>query len=141
MVDTQRPFPRLEPAQAALAAECGGLVIDLRREPARTAQGEIPGALVVAGALRSWRTPEGARVCDLGRGLLVIVVCTNGQSSLLVASALYGLGVTGATDVVGGFDAWSASGLPVTRSRTPVGQVVPRQRRRDPLPAAVAVAV
>ena len=135
----QRPFPRLEPAQAALAADCGGLVIDVRREPARRADGEIPGALVVAGALRSWRTPDGVPVCDLGRGVLVIVVCTDGQSSLLVASALHGLGVTGVTDVVGGFAAWADEGLPVTRSRTPVGQVVPGQRRADVEQVAVAV--
>jgi rhodanese-related sulfurtransferase len=44
----------------------------------------------------------------------VVVVCSDGYSSSLAAATLQELGVTRATDVIGGFRAWKAAGLPVT---------------------------
>jgi rhodanese-related sulfurtransferase len=43
----------------------------------------------------------------------VIVVCAEGYSSSLAAASLQDLGLVNATDVVGGFEAWKAAGLPV----------------------------
>jgi rhodanese-related sulfurtransferase len=43
----------------------------------------------------------------------VILVCTDGFSSSLAAATLLGLGFARATDVVGGFRAWVAAGLPL----------------------------
>jgi rhodanese-related sulfurtransferase len=45
----------------------------------------------------------------------VIVICAEGYSSSLAAASLHELGLTNATDVVGGFNAWVAAGLPTTR--------------------------
>ncbi|GAA1239688.1 hypothetical protein GCM10009657_14180 [Oryzihumus leptocrescens] len=45
--------------------------------------------------------------------LRVIVMCEEGYTSSLAADALVRLGVYRATDVVGGFAAWAAAGLPV----------------------------
>jgi rhodanese-related sulfurtransferase len=45
----------------------------------------------------------------------VIVICAEGFSSSLAAASLHDLGLTNATDVVGGFNAWVAAGLPTTR--------------------------
>jgi rhodanese-related sulfurtransferase len=44
----------------------------------------------------------------------VIVVCNEGYQSSLVAATLQDLGLVRATDLVGGFKAWRAAGLPVT---------------------------
>jgi rhodanese-related sulfurtransferase len=41
------------------------------------------------------------------------VVCNEGYSSSLAAATLQQLGVHRATDMVGGFRAWKAAGLPV----------------------------
>lgn len=46
--------------------------------------------------------------------LHVIVLCSEGYTSSLAAAALQELGVSRATDVDGGFQAWRAAGLPVT---------------------------
>ena len=43
----------------------------------------------------------------------IILLCAHGYSSSLAAAALRELGFDRATDVVGGFEAWAAAGLPV----------------------------
>lgn len=43
----------------------------------------------------------------------VIVICEDGYSSSLAAASLLDLGLTNVTDVIGGFAAWKAGGLPV----------------------------
>ncbi len=43
----------------------------------------------------------------------VIVICHQGYSSSLAAASLQDLGLVNATDVIGGFEAWKAAGLPV----------------------------
>jgi rhodanese-related sulfurtransferase len=43
----------------------------------------------------------------------VIVFCSEGYASSLAAAGLKDLGLWRATDVVGGFVAWRAAGLPV----------------------------
>jgi len=40
------------------------------------------------------------------------VICQEGYTSSLAAAALHDLGLHRATDVVGGFRAWAAAGLP-----------------------------
>ena len=45
----------------------------------------------------------------------MIVICAEGYSSSLAAASLQDLGLINATDVIGGFDAWNAAGLPVKR--------------------------
>ena len=42
-------------------------------------------------------------------------MCSEGYTSSLAAAALQDLGVHNATDLAGGFKAWQAAGLPVTR--------------------------
>jgi hypothetical protein len=46
----------------------------------------------------------------------VIVVCNEGYTSSLAAAALQELGVWRATDIVGGYRAWRAAGLPTLAS-------------------------
>ncbi len=41
-------------------------------------------------------------------------MCSEGYSSSLAAASLQDLGLRRATDLVGGFQAWRAAGLPVT---------------------------
>ena len=45
----------------------------------------------------------------------VVVVCRHGYSSSLAASSLRRVGLSQATDVVGGVKAWIAAGLPIGR--------------------------
>jgi rhodanese-related sulfurtransferase len=50
----------------------------------------------------------------------VIVLCSEGYTSSLAADALRSLGLHRSTDVVGGFSAWVAVGLPAVRGTGPV---------------------
>jgi rhodanese-related sulfurtransferase len=122
-----RGFLRLHPHEAEEARRRGALLVDIRPVAVRRRDGDIPGALVVAGPLRDWRlgprSPE--RVCELGDRRAVVVVCERGTTSVLAASALYGMGVAGATDVIGGFAGWQAAGQPVAAGGTLAGRVVP----------------
>jgi 3-hydroxy-9,10-secoandrosta-1,3,5(10)-triene-9,17-dione monooxygenase reductase component len=53
------------------------------------------------------------------KDLHVIVICSLGRSSSLAAAALQDVGIERATDVVGGFKAWRAAGLPTTGGAGP----------------------
>ncbi|CAM5718740.1 Sulfurtransferase OS=Streptomyces tendae OX=1932 GN=GUR47_34570 PE=4 SV=1 [Streptomyces tendae] len=46
--------------------------------------------------------------------MCAVVVCNEGYASSLAAESLHRLGLHRATDLVGGFQAWRAAGLPVT---------------------------
>jgi rhodanese-related sulfurtransferase len=73
-----------------------------------------------------WRLhPESsARLPQAAPGRRWIVFCTEGYTSSLAADALNSIGVP-ATDVVGGFVAWRAAGLPtVTGAPTAPDAVV-----------------
>ena len=56
-----------------------------------------------------WRHPA-----ITGRDLRIILVCHEGYQSSLAAATLQQLGLVHATDLDGGFTAWTAAGLPVT---------------------------
>lgn len=49
----------------------------------------------------------------------LILICEHGESSSLAAASLVELGFTRPGDVVGGFEAWLAAGLPVTEAPPP----------------------
>ncbi len=53
------------------------------------------------------------RLDELPRETRVILICRHGFASSLVAAQLQELGFRKATDVEGGFEAWSKAGLPV----------------------------
>ncbi|MCB5910547.1 rhodanese-like domain-containing protein [Streptomyces pinistramenti] len=108
---------RLEPGQAAAAREAGGLLVDIRYAALRERDGTIPGALIVERNELEWRLdptgdhrlPEAAH-----HDLHVVVLCNEGYASSLAAVSLHQLGLHRATDLIGGFQAWRAAGLPVT---------------------------
>jgi rhodanese-related sulfurtransferase len=110
---------RLTPRQAHRAvAEHDALLVDIRYAALRDQDGTIPGALIVERNELEWRLdplcahrlPEAA-----SHDRLVILVCNEGYASSLAADSLRALGLHRATDVVGGYRAWAAAGLPTTR--------------------------
>ncbi len=88
---------------------------DIRPESQRAIEGSIAGALVVERNVLEWRfDPDSSTRLPVAtdHDLQVIVFCSEGYTSSLAAAALQDLGLWRATDVVGGFHAWRASGLP-----------------------------
>jgi rhodanese-related sulfurtransferase/mannose-6-phosphate isomerase-like protein (cupin superfamily) len=106
---------RLSPAEAYEAAGTDAVLVDIRSEGQRAIEGSIPGALLVERNVLEWRfdPASGSRLpIATDHDLEVIVFCSEGYASSLAAGALQDLGLWRATDIVGGFQAWRATGLP-----------------------------
>jgi rhodanese-related sulfurtransferase len=111
---------RLGPQQAYDAMHAGALLVDIRPQAQRAAEGELPGALVVERNVLEWRLDPAsdARLPEAGDYRRpIIVVCSEGYASSLAAASLQDLGLANATDLAGGFHAWAGSGLPVLDAR------------------------
>ena len=108
---------RLDPAAAYQAQQAGAVLVDIRPIHQRSAFGEIPDAVVIDRNVLEWRLdPLSESRLPIARpDLDVIIVCQQGYSSSLAAATLQELGLPTATDLAGGFDAWSAAGLPIVR--------------------------
>jgi rhodanese-related sulfurtransferase len=117
----RRRLTRVEPQQAAEEQARGALIVDTRTLEQRARQGEIPGALVIDRTVLEWRldpTSSSRIEQATDHHIRVIVVCSEGYSSSLAAASLQEIGLVNATDLIGGFQAWKAAGLPVEAPRT-----------------------
>jgi rhodanese-related sulfurtransferase len=100
---------RVEPEELARAAECGGLIVDIRPEFQRRRDGEMPGAVVVDRNVLEWRLDPTSpfRIPEVrNRDQVVVLVCDEGYASSLAAASLQDLGLLNATDLAGGYQAW-----------------------------------
>jgi rhodanese-related sulfurtransferase len=110
---------RVEAVQAAAELVQGALLVDTRPADQRAEGGEIPGATVIDRNVLEWRLDPASPsriAAATGYDVRVIVICNEGYSSSLVAATLQELGLVNATDVIGGFQAWRAAGLPTTKT-------------------------
>ena len=107
----QQALDRVEPADLAAVAAAGALVIDMRPVQQRLRDGELPGALVVDRNVLEWRldptSPYRLAVSDDPTG------ASSWSATRATARAsrpitLQQLGLPRATDLAGGFTAWSA---------------------------------
>jgi len=100
---------RVPPEALEREVEAGALLIDIRPAEQRNRDGELPGARVIDRNVLEWRLAPSSewRTVEVGEDQRVIVVCSDGFQSSLAAANLQDLGVTGATDLEGGFAAWA----------------------------------
>jgi len=117
LVDQERRLlRRLDPHQAEDAVRAGGVIVDTRSHEQRAAGGIVPGSIRVHRNVLEWRVDPRSGWYDKRFAVYsgpVIVMCQQGYSSSLAAATLQRLGFDRATDMVGGFEAWTAAGLPV----------------------------
>jgi rhodanese-related sulfurtransferase len=109
---------RLGPAEARAAVAEGALLVDIRSDSQRAADGEVPGAAFVPRNVLEWRLDPSSpdREPALARpDARIVVMCDEGYQSSLAAATLQDLGLPLATDLAGGFQAWRAAGLPVNK--------------------------
>lgn len=104
--------PRLTAADLdAWRSEAAGdlQVLDVRN-PGELDDGTVPGAVTVpiANLLE--------RVGELDPAVPTVVYCASGYRSSIAASLLRARGFTRVADVLGGYQAWQAAGLPVARA-------------------------
>jgi rhodanese-related sulfurtransferase len=108
---------RLSPDEAYKAlSRTDAVLVDIRPDGQRAMEGSIPGALIVERNVLEWRfdPSSNARLpVATDHDIEVIVFCSEGYTSSLAAAALQELGLWRATDMVGGFYAWRATGLPI----------------------------
>jgi rhodanese-related sulfurtransferase len=118
LADARHRLCRLDPRAAYERVRGGALLVDIRPAVYRLAEGLIPGALVIERNDLEWRLDPAseARLPVASYDLEVIIVCNEGYASSLAAASLQDLGLRTATDLVGGFRAWRAAGLPVSRT-------------------------
>jgi rhodanese-related sulfurtransferase len=113
--EARRQIDRLTPEEASREAERGAVIVDTRCAEDRRREGTIPGAVHVPRTLLEWRADPACSHSDPRIARLesrLIVVCNDGYSSSLAAANLSRLGFTRAADLVGGYRAWVAAGLP-----------------------------
>ena len=94
----------------------GARLVDIRSESQRSRDGTVPGARFVPRNVLEWRLDPASshRDPDLAApGTRVVLMCDEGYQSSLAAATVKDLGLEGATDLVGGFQAWRDEGLPV----------------------------
>jgi rhodanese-related sulfurtransferase len=117
LADARERLVRLSARDAWDAVRAGALLVDIRPAAQRAAEGEVPQAVVIERNVLEWRLdPASAHRIPAATGydLQVVVLCSEGYTSSLAAAALADLGLHRATDVIGGYHAWSAAGLPVS---------------------------
>lgn len=128
--DARSRLDRLEPAGAAEALQAGALLVDTRCAELRRTTGVIPGSVHVPLSVLYWRLDPDSGYADptlADPSRQIVLVCADGYSSSLAAATLRELGFARATDLVGGFTAWAATGLPVVPARAT--RMVPAARR------------
>jgi rhodanese-related sulfurtransferase len=118
----QARITRLEPAEAHAATEQGALLIDIRADVDRERDGIVPGSLHIPRTVLEWRlAPDSSWRSPHVGGLdqQILLLCDDGCSSVLAAATLAELGFARAGDVIGGFAAWRAAGLPAAPTTAP----------------------
>lgn len=110
LLDRERSgLTRLDPEAMTHAMREGALVVDIRPEAQRRAEGEMEGALVIERNVLEWRldpTSPDRVPAVTGPEQVIVVVCSEGYASSLAAATLRRLGLENATDLDGGYQAW-----------------------------------
>ena len=97
------------PDELRAIVDGGGLVVDIRPEALRARDGSLPGALVIERNVLEWRLdPTSPHAVDEvhASDQVVVIVCDEGYASSLAALSLRDLGLSRATDLAGGYQAW-----------------------------------
>jgi rhodanese-related sulfurtransferase len=116
LADAGRSLRRLTPQETNAEMARGLTLLDIRSDAQRDADGLIPGAVYVPRNVLEWRLDPACahRDPELGRiDARVALICNEGYQSTLAAAVVARFGLAEVTDVIGGFQAWRAAGLPV----------------------------
>jgi rhodanese-related sulfurtransferase len=119
--EARAELERVTPEEADALRRDGALLVDIRPLANRAAEGEIPGAVPVERIHLEWRlAPDSEwRLPGVSADRVVIIFCNESYASSLAARDLRRLGLRRATDLIGGFRAWAAAGLPTRNGGQP----------------------
>ena len=105
---------RLPAEQLPDALRRGAVLVDIRPQAQRAAEGEVPGALVIERNVLEWRcdpTSDARLPQASGDDVEWVILCSQGYTSSLAAASLLNLGLHRATDVIGGYHALARAGV------------------------------
>ena len=108
LAEARSGLRRVDPPDLAGEVAGGAVVVDIRPIEQRHRDGPIADALVIDRNVLEWRVDPTCphRMPQFGdHGRRIVIVCNEGYSSTLAAATLRQLGLTEATDLVGGFQA------------------------------------
>lgn len=117
--ESRRRLLRVSPRAAYQEVLHGrGILVDIRPQAQRNEEGEVAAhlaPLVIERNVLEWRLDprHDARLPIASFEARILVLCQEGYTSSLAADALLSLGISRATDVIGGFRAWREAGLPL----------------------------
>lgn len=114
----RRTIVRLTPSEALEQQSASAVLVDIRSASDRESDGIAPGSVHVPRTVLEWRLDPASPWRNpylASQDGPFILLCNHGWSSSLAASTLSRLGHEGIGDVIGGFEAWEAAGLPVVR--------------------------
>jgi len=119
LADARAELDRVDPQQAYELQQAGALIVDIRPAADRAAYGEIPDSVVVERIVLEWRLDPASehKLPEITADRPVVIVCNEGYSSSLAARDVKRLGLRHATDLIGGFHAWRAAGLPIVAGK------------------------
>lgn len=104
-------FRRLPAAEVPAALRRGAVLVDIRPQAQRQAEGTLPQALVIERNVLEWRcdpTSDARLPQAVDDDVEWVILCSEGYTSSLAAAALVDLGLHRATDVIGGYRALAA---------------------------------
>ncbi len=119
LAEARSGLRRVSAAEIGAAQQRGALIVDHRDSGDQLAEGMIPGSVSIRRSVLEWRLAPSSpwQEINVDETTEIICVCNDGESSSLAAASLQQLGLTGATDLVGGYRAWAI--LPESRPCPP----------------------
>lgn len=110
LANARARIDRVAPDELDAEMDSGALVVDIRPESDRTRFGHLDGAVVIERNVLEWRLAPSsdAKTFDTSDGRRVILFCNDGYQSSVAAATLRDLGVSGAADLAGGYNAYRA---------------------------------
>jgi rhodanese-related sulfurtransferase len=110
---------RLTAWEAYRAQQAGAVLVDIRPQASREAEGELTDAVAIERTVLEWRLDPAsdARLPLASYELHIVVVCNEGYSSSLAAASLQDLGIHRATDLDGGSVPGASPGYQPNRGR------------------------
>lgn len=112
LAEARARLDRVDPASLASEVAGGAVVVDIRPVEQRTNDGTMPAAIVIDRNVLEWRLDPASEhhIAEVSSyDARIVIVCNEGYQSSLAAAALRVLGLHRATDLIGGFQAWSAA--------------------------------
>ena len=111
VAEAKKSITEISPAEAASKLKSGEAVIVDVRDKDEWDEGHIPGALHMSRGTVELDIEE--KVPDTNA--MIICHCGGGGRSALAAESLQKMGYKNVRSMAGGFKAWKAAGLPVTK--------------------------